>query len=34
MSSSPEKQTSRFEISSDGVKNWTLVSEAVGTKVH
>ena len=31
---SPEKQTSRFEISSDGGKHWTLVSEAVGTKVH
>jgi|SRR5215471_10433289 len=31
---SPEKQTSRFEISADGGKHWTLVSEAVGTRVH
>ncbi len=31
---SPEKQLTRFEISSDGGQHWTLVSEAVGTKVH
>jgi hypothetical protein len=31
---SPEKQTTRFEISSDGGQHWTLVSEAVGTKVR
>lgn len=31
---SPEKQTSRFEISSDGGQHWTLVSEGVGIKVR
>jgi hypothetical protein len=31
---SPEKQVTRFEISSDGGLHWTLVSEGVGTKVH
>lgn len=31
---SPEKQTTRFEISSDGGQHWTLVSEGVGTKVR
>ena len=31
---SPEKQLTRMEISSDGGQHWTVVSEAVGTKVH
>jgi hypothetical protein len=30
----PEKRITRIEISSDGGQHWTLLSEAVGTKVH
>ena len=31
---SPEKRITRIEISSDGGKHWTLMSESVGIKVH
>lgn len=31
---SPEKQLTRFEISSDDGQHWTVVSEGAGTKVH
>lgn len=30
----PEKRITRIEISADGGKHWTLMSEAVGTKVR
>jgi hypothetical protein len=30
----PEKRITRIEISSDGGQHWTLLSEAVGVKVH
>jgi hypothetical protein len=30
----PEKRITRIEISADGGKHWTLMSESVGTKVH
>lgn len=31
---SPNKQSSRFEISADGGRHWTLVSEGLGVKVR
>lgn len=30
----PEKRITRIEVSADGGKHWTLMSEAVGTRVH
>ncbi len=30
----PEKRITRLQISADGGKHWTLLSEAVGTKAH
>ena len=30
----PEKRITRIEISADGGKHWTLMSESVGIKVH
>jgi len=30
----PEKRITRIEISADGGKHWTLISESVGIKVH